>query len=269
MITVAAAQLPLDITDQAGSRDRVLDALDRLAPAADLVVLPELASSGYVFTDSAEALRLAEPLDGPFVTALAERSRRHGCVVVAGLAERDGDRLRNSAVLVEGGELLAVHRKVHAWGTEAAIFTAGDEPVPVVATTIGRVAPLVCYDLEFPELVQSAARRGAQLLAAPVNWPADGAPPTGERPVDVIRAQAMAAMHRVFVVVADRCGVERGQHWVGGSVIVGPDGYPLAGPAAAPVPTELLVELDPALAEDKRLGPHNHVFADRRPAAYG
>lgn len=230
--------------------------------------MPELASSGYAFTDPAEARRLAEPLDGPFVTALADRSRRFGCVLVAGLAERDGERVRNSAVVLDGGELLTVHRKVHPGGSEGAIFTAGDQPVPVVPTSIGRVAPLVCYDLEFGELVQSAARRGAQLLAAPVNWPADGAPPSGERPMDVSRAQAMAAMFRLFVVVADRCGVERGQHWVGGSVIVGPDGYPLAGPAPAPVPTELWAEMDPTLADDKRLGPHNDVFADRRPEAY-
>ncbi|WP_229117084.1 carbon-nitrogen hydrolase family protein [Enemella dayhoffiae] len=101
------------------------------------------------------------------------------------------------------------------------------------------------------------------------HWPAYQQPPLGERPLDVVRAQAMAGMYRLFVVVADRWGVERGQDWVGGSVIIGPDGYPLAGPAPGPQELVLSAELDPVLADDKRLGEHNHVFDDRRPEAYG
>jgi predicted amidohydrolase len=70
-------------------------------------------------------------------------------------------------------------------------------------------------------------------------------------------------------VAADRCGAERGVDWVGGSVIAGPDGYPLAGPAAGDGPELLVADLDLGRARDKRTGPSNDVFADRRPELYG
>lgn len=268
MIRATAAQTCLDVADPAGTRERVLAVVEAQADPADLLVLPELASSGYLFGDRTELARLSEPLDGPFVTALAEQSATAGCVIVSGLAERNGDLLHNSAIVLAEGELVGVHRKVHLWGTESQVFDPGTAPAPVLETAAGRIAPLICYDLEFPELVQAAALAGAQIVTAPVNWPAYQQPPLGERPLDVVRAQAMAGMYRLFVVVADRCGVERGQDWVGGSVIIGPDGYPLAGPASGPRELVLTAELDPALADDKKLGEHNHVFDDRRHAVY-
>src|SRR6266702_3806706 len=77
-------------------------------------------------------------------------------------------------------------------------------------------------------MVRLAALGGADLITAPVNWPAMPVPP-GERPADVVRVQAGAAVNGLFIAVADRCRAERGVSWVGGTVIVGPDGYPLAG----------------------------------------
>ena len=74
-----------------------------------------------------------------------------------------------------------------------------------------------------------AAINGADLIAAPVNWPY-AARPAGERPAEVVKAQAAAATNGVFVAVADRCQDERGVSWISGSLIAGPDGYPLAGP---------------------------------------
>ena len=105
-------------------------------------------------------------------------------------------------------------------------------------TEIGRVAVMVCYDLEFPEWTRLAALDGADLIAAPVNWPGYRWP-AGERPAEVIKAQAAAAASGVFVAVADRCRIERGVSWISGSLIVGPDGYPLAGPVLADRPAVL------------------------------
>jgi predicted amidohydrolase len=72
----------------------------------------------------------------------------------------------------------------------------------------------------------------------------------------------------VFIAVADRCRAERGVSWVGGSVIVGPDGYPLAGPATADEQVILVADCELARARDKRISTHNDVFADRRPLLY-
>ena len=75
-------------------------------------------------------------------------------------------------------------------------------------------------------------------------------------------------MNRVFIAVADRCRVERGVLWVGGSVIVAPDGYPLAGPVTADAPAVLVASCELARARNKQTSAHNHALADRRPLLY-
>jgi len=125
---------------------------------------------------------------------------------------------------------------------------------------------MICYDLEFPEWVRLAALGRADIIAAPVNWPATGPPPAGERPAEIIRTQADASVNAVFVAVADRCGAERGTDWVGGSVIIGPDGYPLAGPTDPGKPAVLTAACELPLARGKSTSPRNDVLTDRRPA---
>ena len=120
-----------------------------------------------------------------------------------------------------------MYRKTHLWGTEKGVFTAGSDPAPVVATRIGTLGAMICYDLEFPEMVRDVALRGAQIVVAPSNWPAIRTVP-GERPPEVTKAQAGASVNRVFVVVADRVGAERGVDWIGGSVVCDVDGYLVA-----------------------------------------
>jgi len=260
--------------DPAVLRDAVARASER---GARLVVLPELAACGGVHTSSEQARAAAEPLDGFTVALLAEASERHGCVVVAGLAEvGEAGRVHNSAVVLDRGALVAAYRKVHLWGAEKDAFDPGDEPPPVVETSVGRVGVMVCYDLEFPEWVRLAAESGAELLAVPVNWPLrdEGDP---QRPFEVVKAQAAAVTYRVNIAVADRCGVESGVDWYGGSLVCDVDGNLVAGPACAraPVvpgpatPAVLLAEVDLSAARDKRLGPHNDALADRRPELYG
>jgi 5-aminopentanamidase len=267
-ITVAACQLRIDIDDPEGNRRQVVDAVAAATAAgARLVVLPELVTSGYVFADLAEARARAEPLDGPTVALLTELSAAHGVVLVAGFCERgEGERPYNSLAVLDRGELLAVYRKTHLWGTEKDVFAVGDERAPVVVTSAGTLAAMICYDLEFPEMVRDVALRGAQVVVAPSNWPSNK-PPPGERPPEVVKAQAGAAVNRVFVVVADRWGRERGVDWIGGSVICDVEGYPVAGPADGGE-VLLVADLDLSRADDKALGAYNSAFADRRPELY-
>jgi predicted amidohydrolase len=138
----------------------------------------------------------------------------------------------------------------------------------VVELPFGRVGLMICYDLEFPEWVRLAALDGAELIAAPVNWPALASAPGNEQPPEVIKARADAAVNGVFVAVADRCRAERGVAWVSGSLIASPDGAPLAGPVLADRAAVLAAECDLALARDKRVSDHNDLLADRRPELY-
>lgn len=268
MTRVAAAQISLDLDDPDQTWRNITHAVaDAAADGADLIVLPELATAGSAFRDAAEARHRAAPVTGSAVGRLRELSARHQLVLVAGTCESSGgERAYNSAVVVEDGRLVACYRKSHLWDAEHLIFAAGDHPPPVVATRVGRLGVVVCYDLEFPEVPRRLARLGAQILVAPANWPLLPKP-EGERPIEVAKVQAAAAANKVFVVVADRWGVERGLPWTGGSIICDTSGYPLAGPAQGG--EDLLVaEVDLAAASDKRLGPYNDALADRRPELY-
>ncbi|UII71121.1 carbon-nitrogen hydrolase [Pseudomonas sp. HN11] len=233
-----------------------------------VIVLPELIQSGYVFTDLEEAHTASEALDGPTLSLWKSLAAELNIIIVAGFCERlSAGRVANSAALVEPTGRLTVYRKAHLWNREKLIFTPGDSPPPVVNTAVGRIALMICYDLELPEWVRLAAIAGADLLCAPVNWP--NAPrPADERPAEIVRVQANAAVNRMFIAACDRYGEERGVDWVGGSVIVDADGYPLAGATSHPEEQQLVADLPLAQARDKSISDHNHVHQDRRPGLY-
>lgn len=238
------------------------------ALGAQVLVLPELMQSGYVFNDVQEAYALSEPLDGPTLTLWKTLASQLNLIVVAGFCERLTDgKVANSAALIEPDGPMTVYRKAHLWDREKLIFTPGDAPPPVVETAVGRIAVMICYDLELPEWVRRPALAGADLLCAPVNWP-DGPRPAGERPGEIVRVQANAAVNRLFIAACDRHGQERGVDWVGGSVIVDADGYPQAGAVAHPAEQRLVADLPLAQSRDKCISAHNHVHQDRRPSLY-
>ncbi|MGP8001278.1 MAG: nitrilase-related carbon-nitrogen hydrolase [Streptosporangiaceae bacterium] len=270
-VVAAVCQLSLAVGDTDGNLAQAADAVSQAAEeGARLVVLPELCDSGYVFNTADEARALASPAaDSPALRQWHDLARSLQTVIVGGFCELGPDgKLFNSAALVDASGTRVVYRKAHLWDREKLVFTPGGGPPPVVGLPAGRVGVMICYDLEFPEWVRLAALHGADLIAAPVNWPA--APrPSGERPSEVVKALAGAAVNGVFVAVADRCGDERGVSWIGGSLIAGPDGYPLAGPASTGQPDVLAADCDLARARDKRINDHNDLLADRRPELYG
>ena len=195
---IAVAQIAITVGEPDVNRQAAASAVAEAAAAgARLVVLPELCDSGYVFDDAdpaVEARGLAAPAAGSVtLRQWCSLARQHRLVIVGGFCELGADgRLYNSAALVDASGTRAVYRKAHLWDSEKLVFTPGDAVPPVVDTEVGRVAVMICYDVEFPEWVRLAALEGADLIAAPVNWPA--APrPAGERPSEVIKAQAAAA----------------------------------------------------------------------------
>lgn len=266
---IACCQIALRVGESdANRRAGVSAAAAAAANGASIVVLPELSASGYVFRGEAEARALAEPADGPTAAGWAELARQRGITVVGGICELGDDGLLyNSALVVDSAGLRASYRKVHLWDAEKLVFTPGSSPPPVVETAGTLLAVLICYDVEFPEWVRLPALAGAQLLCVPANWPAQPRP-VGERPMDVVRAQAAAAVNRMFIAVCDRVGGERGVDWVGGSVIIDPDGWPLAGPEPGDRELTFAADCDLAVAADKKTSERNDVFADRRPDLY-
>jgi predicted amidohydrolase len=229
---------------------------------ADLVVLPELALSGYLFRDRQQALDLADRVPGRRTDALAALCAGRGLHLVCGLAERAGDRLFNSAVLVGPDGLLACYRKVHLFRFEKRIFEPGDGGFAVHEVAGARVGMLVCFDWIYPEAARSLAVAGADVIAHPSNLVL----PHAQRAL-VTRCLE----NRLFWVLANRTGAERegdaSLSFTGRSRIGAPDGSVLAD--AGPDGDELrIVDVDPAAARDKRVTPENDLLADRRPDLY-
>lgn len=175
-----------------------------VATGADVVVLPELATSGYVFESLDEARSLAITADHDVFARVAQVLAGSPAVAVFGFCERgQGGLVHNSAAVVTADGVLAVYRKTHLWDTEKRFFTAGSALPPVVTTAAGRIGVLVCYDLEFAERTRHLAVQGADLITVPTNWPL-GPRPDGERPVETIIAMAAARTNRVVIACCDR-----------------------------------------------------------------
>jgi len=237
---------------------------------AALVVLPELANTGYAFETRDEAFALAEALPGgDTVRRWAATAERLGVSLVAGIAERDGQRLYNSAVMIGPSGLVGVYRKLHLWARENVFFEPGNLGVPVFATALSGVAIAICYDGWFPEVFRAAAAQGADIVCVPTNWvPMPGQP--RDRPA-MATTLSMAAAHcnGLMLACANRIGTERGQPFIGQSVIVGGDGWPLAGPAPCDEDTILYAPFDlERIRAERALNAFNHVLRDRRPDAY-
>jgi predicted amidohydrolase len=237
---------------------------------ATLAVLPELTSSGYVFETRDEAMSLAEDArTGPAVAAWSAIAAERKLYLVAGLCERAGDKIYNSAVVIGPGGPLGVFRKVHLWDQENRFFTPGDLGFPVLDLPFGKLGVFICYDGWFPESYRACALAGADIICVPTNWVPMPSQPAGREVMANTLVMAGAHSNGVFVIAADRIGIERGQPFLGNSLIVGPAGFPLAGPAPADAEVILTAEITPAAAADsRRLNGFNHLLQNRRPGQY-
>ncbi|NVZ99103.1 nitrilase family protein [Pseudomonas gingeri] len=270
-ITVAALQMEPRVGCKADNLQASLRLIDEAATAgARIVVLPELVSSGYVFSSREEAFELAEPVPGGASTqAWEDIARQRDIYLIAGVAERLGNKLYNSAVMVGPEGYIGTYRKLHLWGDEHLYFEAGDLGLPVFHTPLGRLAMIICYDGWFPEVYRLLAMQGADIVCMPTNW----VPMPGQRDDAMIMANtlAMANAHSnsLNIICADRVGIERGQRFVGNSLIVGADGWPLAAPGSADREEILYAEINlKASRQSRHLTPFNTVLRDRRSDLY-
>lgn len=270
-LTVACVQMEPRIGDKAHNLQRTLQAVQRAAAqGAQIVVLPELVNTGYVFGSRQEAFSLAEEIpDGESTQAWVDAARQWNIHIVAGIAERAGHRLYNAAVTVGPLGHLATYRKLHLWGDEHLFFESGDLGLPVVHTVHGRIAALICYDGWFPEVYRLLAVQGVDIVCMPTNW----VPMPGQLPGTPAMANtlAMANAHSngMNIACANRIGIERGQPFIGQSVIVGADGWPLAGPASPDQEEILYARINIKRSRRSRhLNAFNDVIRDRRDDVY-
>lgn len=268
-VRVACQQIAPVVGDLEGNRRLTSAAIaEAVAAGAQIVVLPELATSGYVFESAEEARSCAERADGPTFQSWSREASRGDAVVVGGFCELGDDGLLyNSAALLDGTGVVAVYRKIHLWDREKLFFEPGVDCAPVIETRFGRIGVQICYDLNFPEIARGLALAGADLIVLPTNSPRFPRP-EGERPMEIVLAMASAHLSHVFFAMCDRCGPEREVEWVGGSVVCDEWGWILAGPPEGFGPGLVLAECDLSRAREKAWNERNDVLGDRRPELY-
>ena len=243
-------------TDENISKIRLL--LDQ-ASGARLIVLPELASSGYNFLDFKEAMAFSEELENsPYVDFLVEMAEQHKTFIVSGISEKEGDRLYNTSVVAGPSGILAKYRKIHLFMNEKDIFQKGDGNLPVVDIDGCKVGMLICFDYLFPEIWRKLAMKGADVICHPSNILTQNA----------LRClPALSLMNRIYILTTNRIGEERGLIFNGQSCITNPLGE-LIKKASDDREQVILARLDTELAHNKWVTPRNHVFDDRRPEIY-
>ena len=230
---------------------------------ADLIVLPELATTGYMLGSRERAFELAEPVPGgKSFEVLRELASRLNAAIVTGMAERDGQKVYNSALAVLPDGTYHVYRKTHLFFEEKELFDPGDTGFFVFDFRGVKIGMMICFDWIFPESARELALQGAQIIAHPAN---------------LVLPYCQRAMitrcleNRLFAVTANRYGYEtngkESLEFTGQSQITGPRGDILL---RADKKGDMLgvVEIDPKEALDKWITPRNHVLEDRRVELY-
>ncbi len=271
VVKIACVQMEPVVGEKERNVRLTLERIEEAAgQGAGLIVLPELCNSGYVFESREEAFALAEEVPaGPTCQDWIAAARTLGVHLVAGVAERDEQVLYNSAVVIGPSGFVGKFRKNHLWNEENLYFEPGNLGFPVFKTPIGRIGTFICYDGWFPESYRLCALQGADIVCIPTNWvPIPGQDRTREAMANIL---VMAAAHAnsVFVAAADRVGVERGQPFIGQSLIVSYTGWPIGGPASPD--REEIVYADANLADARRKrnwNEYNQVLRDRRTDVY-
>jgi N-carbamoylputrescine amidase len=248
---------------------RGLDALKRAAASgARLVVFPELSFTTFYpqYPADKEVADLAEPIDGPTVSAFQRAARDLGVVVVINIFERAGDHTYDSSPVIDAdGSLLGVTRMVHITDYdcfhEKGYYHPGDMLAPVYQTAVGALGVAICYDRHYPEYMRSLALGGADLVVIPQ------AGVTGEWPDGMYENEIRVASFQngYFCAMANRVGKEGRLDFCGGSVITDPWGKIVA--QAAFGEEEILVsDLELGLCD---MSPARKLFLrDRRPEVY-
>jgi len=247
-----------------GAKERNFDEVRKLLKGvnADLLVLPELFSTGYTFTSVEEVRNMAETDHGLTADFLKELSKSTGSTIVGGFIEIETGKIYNSSLIVSGNKVIDTYRKIHLFNKEKLWFNPGDKKLKVYEINDVKIGVMICFDWIFPEVCRTLTLQGMQVLAHPSN---------------LVMPYCQTAMvtrcieNRIFAVTANRVGNEkRGEDdfaFTGASQITGIDGTVLSS-APAGKPYVSVVEIDEKLADNKMINKYNDVISDRQTYLY-
>ncbi|MDD5035330.1 MAG: carbon-nitrogen hydrolase [Methylococcaceae bacterium] len=283
-LTVALVQQACGSTRQANLAASIEGIREAAAKGAELVLLPELHLGPYFCqVEDTARFELAEPIPGPSCETLSQVAKELGVVLVASLFERRAPGLfHNTAVVFErDGSLAGKYRKMHIPDDpgyyEKFYFTPGDLGFKPIATSVGRLGILVCWDQWYPEAARLMTLAGAELLLYPtaIGWNPDDTEDEKQRQLDawITIQRAHAVANGLAVLSCNRIGHEpdpsassKGIQFWGNSFVAGPQGEFLAH-ADGRENRVMVVEIDRSRSEDvRRIWP---FLRDRRIEEYG
>jgi len=245
-----------------GHLDQTISKLEKLfdqVKEADLIVLPELANSGYNFESRQQAFELAEPLNkSVFIDFILAKSRKLNALIITGFNELENDIIYSSSILLGPGGIIGNYRKIHLFWNEKDYFSKGNLGLPVFDTEIGKIGMLVCFDWIFPEVWRILALKGAQIICHPSNIVL----PYAQKVVP-----SYGILNRVFAVTVNRIGTEGDLTFTGRSIIANPKGEVIYMASEKHEET-FVIGIDLNLALEKNITPRNHIFTDRFPDEY-
>jgi predicted amidohydrolase len=241
--------------------DKALSLIEKVD--ADLIVLPELFSTGYLFISHNEAANLAEEIPaGKTTKALCSIAKKKKIHIVAGIAEVSLGKLYNSSILVSPSGYVATYRKLHLFNEEKLWFQKGDNCFAVYDIGPCKIGMIICFDWYYPESIRILALKGADMICHAAN---------------LVLPYCQDAMitrcleNRVYAITANRTGEERrgDKKWryTGKSQILSPDAQILYRASDEGEETGI-AEIDVSLARNKRINKYNDLFADRRVEHY-
>ncbi|GCE27252.1 amidohydrolase [Dictyobacter alpinus] len=237
---------------------------DAAAHDARLIVLPEMATTGYCWLSGDEIAPYTEPIPGPTTDRFQALTSKYACYVALGLPEVDPDTqvFYNSMVLLGPDGVVGVYRKVHLDIGDPRWARDGDLGFPVWETPLGRLGALICGDAKYFEAARVAALHEADVLLFPTNWVDESCPSSWW--------MARAFENQMYVIAANRYGRERGVQFRGGSCVLNPDGslqtFLEEGEGIVYGEVDLQRSRDKRWLKDGEL--IGHSLADRQPTAY-
>lgn len=224
----------------------------------DLLVLPELFASGYTFISSDEVKSLSEPVNGETSSFLVNLAKMTDSIVVAGFPERCGEKIYNSALIVNSKEILGTYRKIHLFNKEKIWFSPGDLGFKIWKFKEFTLGVMICFDWIFPEAARSLTLAGADIIAHPAN---------------LVLPYCQKAMvtrcieNNIYAITANRIGLEsRGEdqfNFTGQSQITAPKGKILSSASVNNVEIGTN-DIDPKISRFKSLNQFNHLLNDRK-----
>ncbi len=257
-MNIAMVQMQVNAGEIADNQAKGLNLIQAAAVNADIIVLPEIWTTGYALKNVA---LVAETITGPLLTQLAAIARTYSVTIIAGsLPVKIDNRIYNSAIVLnKHGNIAGSYNKVHLFSMygEERFFSPGNT-LGLFALDTMPAGLGICYDLRFPELFRSLALRGAQIVFIPAEWPAA----RGDHWRTLVQARAIE--NNMYICAVNCVGEHKGAAFYGHSLLIGPEGRIIAEGGD----TEAIVYGAADFTCVTKSRQAISVFSDRRPDVY-